>query len=180
MGQSEIQWDEVEKQLLRKRAEELARPADVLGKAEESRPLLEFILLGTPYAIYLERVESVSRIGDIYSIPLTPKHISGIIRRRGQSIALVSLRHFFNRNEEGLRDADFAVIVSAKGKRFALQVEEIQGVIHIPKDAILPPPDNFDSKQVPYIIGVTTEGLAVVDLDSLVEAKGFSMDNPLA
>ena len=180
MDKREIQWDDVEKQLLRRRAEELARPADDHGRTEENRALLEFILLGTPYAVYLERVESVSRIGAIHSIPLTPKHISGIIRRRGQSIALVSLRHFFNKNEEGLRDADFAVIVSAKGRRFALQVEEIQGVIHIPKDAILPPPDNFDSKQVPYIIGVTTEGLAVVDLDSLVDSKGFSMDSPMA
>lgn len=179
MGKREIQWDDVEKQLLEKRALDLAKPADELGRLEESRPLLEFILLGTPYAIYLERVESVSRIGDICSIPLTPSHLSGIMRRRGQSIALVSLRHFFNRQEEGLRDADFAVIVTAKGKRFALQVEEIQGVIHIPADSMLPPPDNFDSKQVPFIIGITTEGLAVVDLDSLVDAKGFGMDNPL-
>ncbi len=160
--------------MLRTRAAEMAKPAT--EQQDESRstpPLLEFVLMGLRYAVYLEKVEAVVRIGEIVPIPLTPAHISGIIRRRGESVALVSLRHFFHPDTRGVADADFAVIVSARAKRFALQVEDIEGVIRLTEDALRPPPENFDAAQASYISGITTDGLAIIDLTSLVEAHGF-------
>ncbi|MDJ0762267.1 MAG: chemotaxis protein CheW [Myxococcota bacterium] len=171
-------WEEVEKTVLKRRAAELAKPLDDQAEITEVLPVLEFVLMGMRYSVILDKIEAVTRIGEIISIPLTPRHISGIIRRRGVSFTLVSLRHFFNRNAEGLADADFAVIVSAKGKKFALQVEDIEGVIHVPKAGLLPAPDNFDAAQAPYVSAVTTDGLVVLDVDRFVEAKGFSMDSP--
>ncbi|MCP4680514.1 MAG: chemotaxis protein CheW [Deltaproteobacteria bacterium] len=167
-------WENVDRRMLRARADEMAKPAT--EQQDESRstpPLLEFVLMGLRYAVYLEKVEAVMRIGDIIPIPLTPPHISGIIRRRGESIALVSLKHFFHPDTHGVADADFAVIVSAGGKRFALQVEDIEGVIRLIEEAPRPPPENFDAAQTAHISGITTDGLAVIDLSSLVEAPGF-------
>lgn len=170
--------NEMDRQILQRRAAELAKQLDQLEQREERLPVLEFTLMGMPYAIYLDKVEAVTRIGDIFSIPLTPRHISGIIRRRGQSIALISLRHFFHNAAEGLADADFAVIVNARGKRFALQVEEIQGVIHILRNSLKPPPDNFDPAQTPFLAGIAVGDLSIIDVDLLVEAHGFGMDTP--
>ena len=167
-------WENVDRQMLRTRAVEMAKPA--AEQQDESRytaPLLEFVLMGMRYAVYLKKVEAVLRIGDIVTIPLTPKHISGIIRRRGESVALVSLRHFFNPDTKGVADADFAVIVLAGGKRFALQVEDIEGVIRLTKESLQPPPENFDATQASHISGITTDGLAIIDLTSLVETSGF-------
>ncbi|MCP4601886.1 MAG: chemotaxis protein CheW [Proteobacteria bacterium] len=175
----DVDKQDIDKQVLTRRAKELAMPVEQHEQIERSLALLEFRLMGMRYAVYLEKVEAVSRIGDIVSIPMTPPHISGIIRRRGQSIALISLRHFFHPNTEGIADADFAVIVTAQEKRFALQVEEIQGVIHLMGERTMPPPDNFDSAQAPFISGVTTDGLSVIDLESLVDANGFSLDSPV-
>ncbi len=171
-------WEDVDRRILKARATQLAEPQEQYDQSEESPPLLEFKIMGMRYAVYLEKVEAVTRIGDIVSIPLTPPHISGVIRRRGQSIALVSLRHFFHPNTEGLADADFAVVVIASGKRFALQVEDIEGVIRLIEDRPLPPPDNFDPTQTPFLAGVTTAGLAIVDLESLVVSERFSMEHP--
>jgi len=174
------EWEEVDKRLLRKRATELARPVEESDEDEITTALLEFSMLGARYSVYLDRVEAVTRIADIVSIPLTPRHFAGVIRRRGKSIALVNLRQFFHSDARGVADADFAVIVSAKGKQFALQVDEIQGVSSIVGDSLLPAPDNFDAAQVPYIAGITQDGLAVIDLESLVKADGFSTENPKA
>lgn len=165
---------EQELEVLVRRAQELARPITSLERNEELIALLEFQLMGSHYAIRLDRVEAVTRIGEIFSVPLTPRHISGVVRRRGQSYALVSLRHFFHLNAEGIADADFAVYVRAKGKQFAIQVEEIQGVIHLPRIKLLQAPETFDLAQAPYVAGVTLEGLALIDVDALVEADGFS------
>jgi purine-binding chemotaxis protein CheW len=171
-------WENIDLAVLRRRAEALAQPRAESAEVVETVALLRFTLMEADYAVPLEAVEAVLRIGHIVAIPLTPRHIQGVIRRRGQTIALTSLRHFFHPDAEGLADADFAVIVFAGGKRFALQVEEIEGVVHVPKGDLGPAPDNFDRAQVPYVTGVTTAGMAVLDVERLVRAGGFGMDNP--
>jgi purine-binding chemotaxis protein CheW len=170
------EWDNVDKNLLKRRAMELARPMDVEEQSIVRVALLEFSLMGMRYAVRLGQVESVSRIGSIVSVPLAPRHISGIVRRRGLSIALVNLRLFFHPDAEGIADADFALIVAVFGKRFALQVEDIQGVIHLHEDLVMSPPENFDPAQLPYVAGVTIDGLVLIDLESLVRADGFGTE----
>jgi chemotaxis signal transduction protein len=171
-------WEEVEKSVLAKRAELLAQPRIVKDAVVETMAILRFTLMSQNYAVPLDVVEAVLRIGDIVSIPLASKHIQGVIRRRGQTIALVCLTRYFHPEFEGLIDADFAIIVFAGGKRFALQVEEIEGVVHYPKSALVPAPDNYDRAQAPYVIAVTTEGLTVLDVERLALADDFGMDNP--
>jgi purine-binding chemotaxis protein CheW len=174
------EWEDVDRPILQKRAEILAQPREAVDAVVEMLHILRFSLMGQDYAVPLEAVEAVLRIGDIVSIPLTPKHIQGVIRRRGQTIALVSLRHFFHPEFEGLVDSDFAIIVSAGGKRFALQVEEIEGVVRCPKSALVAAPDNFDRAQAPFVVAVTTEGLTILNMERLVAADDFGMDNPRA
>lgn len=171
-------WEDVDLEILKRRAEALALPRAEGAAVVETVALLQFTLMEAQYAIPLEEVEAVLRIGHIVSIPLTPKHIPGVIRRRGQTIALVNLRHYFHPEHEGLADADFAVIVVAGGKRFALQVEEIEGVVRLPRSDLVPAPDNFDKAQAPYVVAVTTGGLAVLDLGRLVGTSELGMDSP--
>ncbi|MBW2277544.1 MAG: chemotaxis protein CheW [Deltaproteobacteria bacterium] len=171
--------DDIELDLLRLRAAELAAPRSDEHETEETTPLLAFSMFGARYAVDLDKVDAVSRIGEIHTIPLTPKHISGVIRRRGETIALVSLRFYFHPEAEGIADSDFALIARASGKRFALQVDDIEGVSHLPRSQLLPPPENFDRAQVPFLAGVTNDGLVVIDLDRLVAAEGFSAFRPV-
>ena len=171
------EWDTVDDDLLNRRAKELGKLLEHDEISAEQIDFLEFSLMGLRYAVHLDKVESVSKIGEIVSIPLTPRHFSGIIRRRGESIALVSLRHFFHSDAEGIADSDFALIVSVRGKRFALQVEDIQGVVHLDQNRVLKPPDNFDPAQQPFVVGVTIDGLIIINLDSLAETEGFGTEN---
>jgi purine-binding chemotaxis protein CheW len=166
-------------ELLKRRAAELAAPRSEERETEETTPLLAFSMFGARYAVDLDKVDAVTRIGEIHTIPLTPKHLSGVIRRRGETIALVSLRLFFHPEAEGIADSDFALIARVAGKRFALQVDDIEGVSHLPRSQLLPPPENFDRAQVPYLAGVTNDGLVVIDLERLIEAEGFSAVRPM-
>ena len=167
-------WNDMNREKLARRAAELARPLEDEAEPEVTVPLLAFSMMSTSWAVELGRVDAVTRIGDIFPVPLAPPHIPGIIRRRGQTYALVSLRRFFHPHAEGIADADFALIVGVQGKRFALQAEEIEGVIQVGVSGLAPPPDNFDPAQVPYVAGVTTGGLVVLDLDCLIESEGFA------
>lgn len=168
--------DDIDRAIMEARARELARPLDDLGDEAASRePFLEFrILGGARYAVQLSIVEEITRIGDIFPIPLVPRHIQGIIRRRGASIALVSLKHYFYPRAEGLADADFAVVVRAGGKRFAVQAEEIEGVSHINRGDIAEVPENFDARQRPHVGGVTADGLVMLNMESFVAEPDFA------
>jgi purine-binding chemotaxis protein CheW len=171
---AEEDWDDIDREILERRARALAAAVERDAQREAGLPLLEFRMMGAPYALPLGSVDAVARIGDIHPIPLTPRHIAGIIHRRGEAIALVNLRRFFHPDGKGIADADFALVVRAGGRRFALQVEEITGVRQLPAGELGPPPENYDRTQAPYVSGVSTDGLSVIDLERLVSAEGFA------
>lgn len=162
--------------VLKKRAERLAAHIDTLENREDTTSLLQFAIMGQRYAIPLNRVHAVTQISEITAIPLVPRHIPGIIRRRGESIALVNLEYFFHSEKTGISDADYAIIVTGASKRFALQVEDVMGVALVAEKELGAPQDNFDPKQIPYVSAVTLDGLVVINLDALVTAKGFKAE----
>ena len=168
--------DEKQAKILARRAEVLAMPIEELSAREAIVNLLEFSMTAQRYAVQLDYVQAVTRVSEITSIPLVPKHIPGIIRRRGESIALVNLAYFFNANRGGIADADFAVIVQVKDKRFALQVEEILGVTTLKGEELRAPQDNFDPTQISYVSHVTMDGLLVLNLEAILDADGFVVE----
>jgi chemotaxis signal transduction protein len=160
--------------VLRARAEALGMPIADAGVEGDCDVVLEFSMLRSRFALPLEHVEAAAKIGEIFPIPQTPPHISGIIRRRGRVIALVNLERFLRGPLQGIADADIALVVRVRGKTFALQVEEIYGVTRLPRKSVLPVPENFDKAQARYVSGVTLSGMTILSLERLVEAEGFA------
>ena len=166
---------ESEVELLQRRAQELSRAVELRDRSTLTRQFAAFTLSGDRYAVPLQKVEAVARVTDVYVIPGVPRHISGVIRRRGSSMALISLRRFFGADSGGLADADFALVVNAGGKRFALEVEDIEGVISLEESELLSPPDNLATTQAPFISYVTLQGITVLDPDRLVAFERFGV-----
>ncbi len=164
---------EIENTVLKERALRLAEPIREEGDRSETTNVLVFRAIGTRYAVNLSCVDAVLRIFDIMPVPGTPRHIPGVIRRRGATTALVSLRFFFFPQTEGLIDEDLAVVVTARRKTFALQVEDVEGVQPLIKSQLRPVPDNYVRAVAPYLMGVTPDGMALLDMDRIVSSEGF-------
>lgn len=165
--------DKRDQETLRWRALELARSSHETTAPQDRETFLEFRVVGMRYAIHLNQIDTVRKVDEVFPIPRMPSYITGVIRRRGRPVVLISLGLFFYPSMRGIRDADYAVVVLAKNKRFALQVEEIEGVRQFEKSGFLPAVDHIASEQLPFISSVTTDGLAVIDLDKLVQADGL-------
>ena len=84
-------------------------------------------------------------------------------------------RTFLYPDSQGIADADYALVVSVQGKRFALQVEDIEGVSQLNKERLQLSSENLSSEQIRYISAATTDGLAIIDLEKVVQAEGFSL-----
>lgn len=164
---------EIEMNVLKQRADQLAKPLAVQNENLEVMRVLVFFAMGSKFSIPLAQVEAVTRINDIIPIPHTPTHIPGVVRRRGQTIALVNLRFFFYPGTEALVDEDYAVVVKVKNKLFALQIEDVEGVVTLLKSSILPVPENYDQSISSYISGITLDGLAVLELNEIIITPGF-------
>jgi chemotaxis signal transduction protein len=160
---------EVEKQILARRAEQLSRPKTRLYKREETAALLGFYVIGTRYALPLSGVESVARIEDVLTLPQAPAHIAGIIRRSGRATALINLRRFLQPAMKGIADANYSIVITAKGKRAALEVEDIEGVIYVETKHLLAPPENLNAIQSPFVSAVTKDGRCVINIDRFFE-----------
>ena len=158
---------------LQQRARELATPVQRRETSEQTLQLLIFRLLGAQYALPLADVEEVARIEEVYPVPCVPGHMSGIFRRHGRSIALVNIRALFADSSGGIADSDYAIVVLVRGKRFAMQVEDIEGVVGVSGDSLLPPPDGLPTNQLPFISSVSLQGLVVLDIGRLLDSEAF-------
>ncbi len=163
----------IKNQVLKERAENLATPLDLALNKEETKNILLFTSMNTQFSIYLSTVEAVTRITNILTIPRTPKHIPGVIQYKGSTVALVNPRFFFYPTTEGLIDEDFAILVKAKNRLFALQVTNIEGVVPMILSKIKKIPDNYDSAIAPYLDGMTDDNTALLNIDKMVLSEGF-------
>jgi chemotaxis signal transduction protein len=160
---------ELENAVLSERARHLALPKKQGQKREETVALLAFDVVETHYCLPLEGVQTVARIEDVLTLPRSPGHIAGIIRRSGRAIALIDLRRFLQPALQGIADANYAIVVSAKGKQVALEVEDLEGVIYVEKGDWRPPPENLDANQSPFISAATGDGRCVIDINRFIE-----------
>lgn len=123
----------------------------------------------------LECVVEVTPIRNIVTVPNTHQHVIGIVRLRGKVIALVDLRRFWNRDIAGNEDSDLAVIVEYQGIDFGIICSEIEGLLHIAADDILPLPSNLPSNLAASLLGMADRDTKLVDLETLVANPGFVM-----
>jgi chemotaxis signal transduction protein len=163
----------IEKQILQDRARRLAQPILPAIRQEEEIRVLSFRCMGSTFALPLPTVSAVMKINDIMHIPRTPAHITGVIRRRGATIALVNLRRFCRSDAEGLVDEDFAILITVLWKTFAIQVEDIDGVVLLLKSTLRPVPDSYSRSIAQYLTAVTPDGTGLLDPRKLLLAEGL-------
>lgn len=122
--------------------DELARSAGRGVDAEASeviRQLLCFQLASTPYAVPIESVREIVRIGPITPIPRVASHVRGVISLRGEMLEVIDLRSKLGLEATEITKATRIVVVSDDDGHVAgLLVDEVREVLRVAEDAIGP------------------------------------------
>ena len=107
-------------------------PDAALPHGERSRPdstILVFRAGGSKLGLEADCVAEVARATLSTPLPLAPRHVVGFCELRGEALVLVDLAaHLGLKEGPALRDG-LAVVVSIRGDRFALLVDEVEGVV---------------------------------------------------
>jgi len=153
-----------EAQVLRARAQVLARPREQALAAETLLEVLEFRLARERYAVEVRHVREVYPLKDLTPLPGTPPFVLGIVNVRGRILPVFDLKKFFDLPEQGLTDLHRIIIVRGHDLELGLLADVIVGVRSIPVECLQPSLPTLTGIRSDYLKGVTAEHLVVLDL----------------
>ena len=102
-------------QILRARAQVLARIPERAPVAGASLEVLEFRLAKERYALENRWVQEVCPLKELTPLPCTPPFVLGIVNVRGRILPVLDLKKLFDLPEQGLTDLHRIVLVRGFG-----------------------------------------------------------------
>jgi len=116
--------------------------------------------------ISLKHVLEISKILEIFPVPLSPHYIKGVINLRGEILPVVSIKEMVGIPEK--KQSTRLIILETNLDKLAVMVDEVYGVVRISEDILEPNP--MTSIYSDYISNVaqTKHGfISIIDLDKL-------------
>lgn len=119
---------------------------------EETIKLVVFKLYDQRFAIDIQNVDRVESIVEINSVAVMPDYISGLINIHGEILPVIYMRLLFNLPEKELDLSDQLIIVNNITQRYALWVDNTEGVKEVSVDDIIKSDILVDG--IPYLKGI--------------------------
>ena len=155
-------------QILRARAQALARPPEHEPAAETLLQVLEFRLAQERYAVETQHVHEVVPLKDMTPLPCTPPFVLGIVNVRGRITPVFDIKKFFDLPDKGLTDLHRIIVVHGNDLELGLLADVIVGVRTIPLDSLQPSLPTLTGIRADYLKGVTADRLVVLDLERIL------------
>ncbi|MEK6210807.1 MAG: chemotaxis protein CheW [Pseudomonadota bacterium] len=156
------------KQILRARAQALARPLESAPVAEASIEVLEFRLAQERYALETRYVREVHPLKNLTPLPCTPAFVLGIVNVRGRILPVLDLKKFFGLPENGLTDLHRVILVGDGDLELGVLADVGVGVLTIPVESMQPPLPTLTGIGAEYLKGITAERLVVLDMGRIL------------
>jgi purine-binding chemotaxis protein CheW len=150
-------------QVLRARARALAREELSKSAPEGSFEVVEFVLSGEQYGVENALVREVYPLKDLTPLPCTPAFVLGIINLRGQILAVMDLRRFFDLPVKGITDLNKVIVLQAGEVQVGILADAVVGMRSVAIDDLQPPLPTMTGIRAEYLRGVTSDRMAVLD-----------------
>ncbi len=137
--------------------------------------LITFRLDGESFALPVETVREVIRVGDITRVPQSPPHIRGVINLRGRILPVVEIRTRLGLAPLVPRSTARIIVAEVRGRVLGLLVDSVAQVQKVPADRVVAAPDEVKSAHTDYLTGVVQlydRLLILLDLVRALDAPG--------
>jgi purine-binding chemotaxis protein CheW len=159
---------EERKNILRARAQALAREPQEAEAARDEIDVVEFLLAYETYGVESLYVREVYPLKEFTPLPCTPPFVLGIINIHGQILSVIDLKKFFDLPEKGLTDLNKVIVVHDENMAFGLLADAILGVRAIPLGDMQASLPTLTGIREAYLKGVTGERLVILDASKLL------------
>lgn len=157
-----------EAEIMRVRAQSLARRREGAETSGGMLSVLEFRLGTEHYAIEAHHVREVAPLKTLTPLPCTPAFISGIVSIRRTIVSVLDLKKFFGLPETGLTDMHRIIRIDSKALDFALLTDVSIGMREVAVDTLQSSLPTLSGIGAEYLKGVTPERLIVLDVDRIL------------
>ncbi|HAK60421.1 MAG TPA: chemotaxis protein CheW [Nitrospiraceae bacterium] len=132
--------------------------------------LVTFTLEKEEFAVDIDRVQEIIRVGQITPVPNTPEFIDGVINLRGKVIPVFNLRRRLNLAEGALTKHSRIMIVETKTRVLGMLVDAVQQVLWLPAASVEAPPEEAGrtTAKVKGIGKLESRLIMLMDLDRVL------------
>ena len=145
--------------------------------------LVAFRLAAEEYAISVETVESIIRLGPLTSIPGSPDYVRGVMNLRGRIMSVIDLRIRFGMPANNDRPEGRILVVESADNTIGLLVDSVSEVFTLAAEDIQPPPPELGNGAVGGVDGIIhlDDRLIVrLDVESILRATTIDAAHELA
>jgi purine-binding chemotaxis protein CheW len=155
------------REILRARAEALARPAVVARRPAGELHFVVFTLDCQQFALPLAIGCGVEPQLQTTPVPCTPPWIRGLINVRGEILAVIDLAAFFGIERKASTDTDRVIVIEAGEMKVGVLADEVLGTRALVPKALAPPLPGSGGLRAEYVQGITADGITVLDAKQL-------------
>jgi len=168
--------DDQEREILKGRARGLAVvPATLPGDGELVHAL-RFSLGAETYAVENRHIREVLPFPRVTPLPCVPSFVRGIINVRGRIVSIIDLKSILGLPDTGFSPTCSVIILQSPDVEFGLLADEISGLAAIPISSIQPSLPTLTDVRAEFLLGVTAEGLVLLDAEKLLSDKKLVID----
>lgn len=131
---------------------------------------LTFTLQGRHFAVPIETVKEINRMGDITPVPQTPQCVAGVMNLRGKVIPVVDLRLKFGVEPSAYTRETCIIVIEGVTGAIGTIVDSVSDVAMITESHLEPPPVLHHESDKNFVVGVGKLDERVVLLVDVVNA----------
>jgi purine-binding chemotaxis protein CheW len=162
--------------ILRTRAEKLAREEADGREAEEHLEIVQFRLDSEDYGIEIEYVREVKPLNDITPLPGTPQFIMGLINHRGRIRTVIDVKKFFDLPEKVITELNRVILVQAAGMEVGILADAVQGIRSVPVSEVQKSLPVLTDNRAEYTRGVTNRQVVILDIGKILSDPRIIVD----
>jgi purine-binding chemotaxis protein CheW len=168
LAQGGVMSAERQRQLLKARARELARPLRPDAPPENVLEVIEFRLAEARYAVETQWVREVWPLRELTPVPCTPPFVRGVINVRGRILSVLDLRRFFALPPGGLSDLNKVIILRKAALEFGILADRVLSVRQLPGAELHSVAPALAGLRAEYLHGVTSDAVIVLAVNQLL------------
>lgn len=134
--------------------EDFSQQAEREARREEEVQLVAFYLDREEYALPIQHVREIVRVGTFTRVPEAPEHVRGVMNLRGKILPVVELRTRLGMGPLSVSRDSRIVVVEAYGKTIGLLVDRVTQIVKVFASALAPPPEEILPPVSDYLTAV--------------------------
>lgn len=163
-------------QVLRERAQAIQKPIEWGEKVGTDKIVLEFQLAQERYALNALYVREVCLINELTPLPCTPNFVQGLINLRGDILAVIDLKHFFNLPPSGITNLNRVIVVQHQGLEVGILADDIYNERVVYLEELQHDVSSITQDNIEFIEGIDDDGLIVLDIKAILSSPKIVVD----